>query len=97
VPLAVDDNAITGAIIGAAIEVSKADARRLRRCEAWMRLSNGSRGRPARGCRVEGGGELGAYTEAVVLTYLRLSRCKVGLLINFNVAMLKDGIRRFRL
>jgi hypothetical protein len=59
-----------------------------------MRLSNGSRGRPARGCRVEGGGELGAYTEAVVLTYLRLSRCKVGLLINFNVAMLKDGIRR---
>ena len=33
--------------------------------------------------------------EAVVLTYLRLSRCKVGLLINFNVAMLKDGIRRF--
>jgi GxxExxY protein len=35
--------------------------------------------------------------EAVVLTYLRLSGCKVGLLINFNVAVLKDGIRRFRL
>ena len=28
------------------------------------------------------------------LTYLRLSKCKVGLLINFNVASLKDGIRR---
>jgi GxxExxY protein len=35
--------------------------------------------------------------EAVVLTYLRLSGCKVGLLINFNVAVPKDGIRRFRL
>jgi GxxExxY protein len=31
---------------------------------------------------------------AQVLTYLRLSRCKVGLLINFNVLKLTDGIRR---
>ena len=35
--------------------------------------------------------------EAIVLTYLRLSGCKLGLLINFNVAVLKDGIRRFRI
>jgi GxxExxY protein len=34
--------------------------------------------------------------EAIVLTYLRLSGCKIGLLINFNVAVLKDGIRRFK-
>jgi len=33
--------------------------------------------------------------EAIVLTYLRLSGCKLGLLINFNVTALKDGIRRF--
>jgi GxxExxY protein len=33
--------------------------------------------------------------EAVMLTYLRLSGFKVGLLINFNVTILKDGIRRF--
>jgi len=33
--------------------------------------------------------------EAVILTYLRLSGHKVGLLINFNVAILKDGVRRF--
>jgi GxxExxY protein len=33
--------------------------------------------------------------EAFVLTYLRLSGCKVGLLINFNVTILKNGIRRF--
>ena len=32
--------------------------------------------------------------EAIVLTYLRLSGCKIGLLINFNTAVLKDGIRR---
>ena len=31
---------------------------------------------------------------AQTLTYLRLCNCKVGLLINFNVKSLKDGIRR---
>lgn len=33
--------------------------------------------------------------EAIVLTYLRLSRCKLGLLMNFNVATMKDGVRRY--
>jgi GxxExxY protein len=33
--------------------------------------------------------------EAVMLTYLRLSGFKIGLLINFNVTILKEGIRRF--
>ncbi len=32
--------------------------------------------------------------EAQVLTYLRLTRNRVGLLINFNSAVLRDGIRR---
>ena len=31
---------------------------------------------------------------AQVLTYLKLSGCKLGLLVNFNVSHLKDGIRR---
>jgi GxxExxY protein len=31
---------------------------------------------------------------AQVLTYLRLSECKLGLLINFNTVLLKDGIHR---
>ena len=31
---------------------------------------------------------------AQMLTYLRLTGCPVGLLINFNVPMLKDGIQR---
>jgi GxxExxY protein len=33
--------------------------------------------------------------EAQVLTYLKLTGIKIGLLINFNVAVLKDGIKRF--
>lgn len=32
--------------------------------------------------------------EAQLLTYLRLSRCRIGLLLNFNTLALKDGIRR---
>jgi GxxExxY protein len=32
--------------------------------------------------------------EAQLLTYLRLSPCRVGLLLNFNTLSLKDGIRR---
>ena len=31
---------------------------------------------------------------AQLLTYLKLTNCRVGLLINFNVPVLKDGIRR---
>ncbi len=31
---------------------------------------------------------------AQVLTYLKLSGCKLGLLLNFNVALMKNGIRR---
>ena len=31
---------------------------------------------------------------AQMLTYLRLSGCKIGLLMNFNVTVMKDGIKR---
>jgi len=31
---------------------------------------------------------------AQILTYLKLSNCKLGLLINFNVTLIKNGIRR---
>ena len=33
--------------------------------------------------------------ESVMITYLRLSGRHLGLLINFNVPVLKDGIRRY--
>ncbi len=32
--------------------------------------------------------------QAQIMTYLKLSGCRIGLLINFNVDYLKDGIRR---
>jgi GxxExxY protein len=32
--------------------------------------------------------------EAQLLTYLRLSKTRTGLLINFNVRLLKDGLKR---
>jgi GxxExxY protein len=38
--------------------------------------------------------ELAPIHSAQLLSYLRLSGCKVGLLINFNVEVLKHGIRR---
>jgi GxxExxY protein len=31
---------------------------------------------------------------AQTLTYLKLSNCKLGLIINFNVLLLKSGIKR---
>lgn len=31
---------------------------------------------------------------AQVITYLKLSNCKLGILVNFNVALLKDGFKR---
>jgi GxxExxY protein len=33
--------------------------------------------------------------EAQILTYMKFAEKKVGLLMNFNVLILKDGIRRF--
>jgi GxxExxY protein len=38
--------------------------------------------------------KLAPIHRAQMLTYLRLTECPVGLLINFNVSVLKDGIRR---
>ena len=39
--------------------------------------------------------QLTGIDEAQILTYLKLSGIRVGLLINFNVTRLKDGLRRF--
>ena len=38
--------------------------------------------------------EFAPIHKAQLLTYLKLSGCKVGLLINFNVPLLKEGIQR---
>ena len=34
--------------------------------------------------------------EAQILTYMKFSSKKIGLLINFNVTLLKNGIKRYR-
>jgi len=35
--------------------------------------------------------------ESQILTYMRLSNISTGLLINFNVPLIKDGIKRFKI
>jgi GxxExxY protein len=35
--------------------------------------------------------------EAQLMSYLKLSSCKYGLLINFNVKLLREGIRRLKI
>jgi len=32
--------------------------------------------------------------QAQLMSYLRLANCKLGFLVNFNVALIKDGIKR---
>lgn len=38
--------------------------------------------------------QISTLHEAQLLTYVRLSVCQVGLLLNFNTVSLRDGIRR---
>jgi len=38
--------------------------------------------------------ELAPIHQAQVLTYLKLSGCKLGLLLNFNVRVMRSGIKR---
>ncbi len=40
-------------------------------------------------------GQVTAVHEAQVISYLRLSGCRVGLLLNFHALHLKDGVHRF--
>lgn len=35
--------------------------------------------------------------EAQILTYMKLSKISIGLLVNFNVKLLKEGIKRFKI
>ena len=43
-----------------------------------------------------GPGLLGSVYEEVLLTYLRVTGLKLGLLINFNEELIKNGITRIR-
>jgi GxxExxY protein len=121
-----DDNSLTGAIIGAAIEVHKLlgpgllestyeeclvrefDLRGIHferqkavpvvykdvKLDCGYRIDLVAEGRVV--VELKAVENLAKIHEAIVLTYLRLSGCRLGLLINFNVITLKEGIRRFR-
>jgi GxxExxY protein len=41
--------------------------------------------------------EISGIHEAQLMSYLKLSDCRYGLLINFNVKLLREGIRRFKI
>jgi GxxExxY protein len=45
---------------------------------------------------VKSAGSIAPIHEAQLLSYLKMSDYKIGLLINFNVKILKEGIRRLR-
>lgn len=72
-------NKISEQVIGAAIEVHKALGPGLLE-SAYVEIK-----------AVE---SIQPIHEAQLLTYLKLGDWKLGLLINFNVPVLKDGIRR---
>jgi GxxExxY protein len=38
--------------------------------------------------------QLESIHEAQLLTYMKLTKCRVGLLVNFNVPTLKQGLKR---
>jgi len=40
------------------------------------------------------GQELVPIHEAQLLTYMKLSGCRLGFLVNWNVPLIKDGIKR---
>ena len=116
---------MTGAIIGAAIEVHRVLGPGLlesvyERCLAWELDSRGLRTaeqRPVpilyKGLQLEGAlrcdlvveervlvevkavPQVEAIHEAQILTYMRLRKAPVGLLLNFWVPVLKNGVRRF--
>jgi len=46
-------------------------------------------------CEIKATIEHNPLFEAQLLTYLKLSNKRLGFLINFNVRMIKDGIKRF--
>ena len=118
------DSALTGTIIGAAIEVHRALGPGLLESayEECLAVELADRGlrveRQAvlpviyKGCTLDAGyridllvnsevivelksvQKLETIHDAQLLTYLKLAGIRHGLLLNFNVAVLKDGIRR---
>ena len=118
------DNELTGAVIGAAIEVHRELGPGLEESayEEFLQYRLSSRGLAVdrqrglplvyKGVRLDCGYRLDLLVdhklpielksvekihpihEAQILTYMRIGRFQLGLLMNFNVAVLKDGLHR---
>ncbi|MFN6086700.1 MAG: GxxExxY protein, partial [Fluviicola sp.] len=41
--------------------------------------------------------EVNPVHTAQILTYMKLAKCEIGLLINFNTKLLKNGLKRYTL
>lgn len=48
-------------------------------------------------CELKAKDELNPVWEAQILSHLKLTKKALGFFINFNVPLIKDGIRRFRM
>jgi|SRR5271154_1930174 len=79
-----DPNTLTSKIIGAAIDVHRALGPGLLESAYETCMGYELRLRKLK-------------VESQLLSYLKLAGCKIGLLINFNVKFLKEGIRRMKL
>jgi hypothetical protein len=82
-----ETNRITESIIGSAIEVHRALGPGLLESAYETCLSFEL-------VEVKAVEELAPIHQAQLISYLRLSGCQIGLLINFNVQLLKNGIKR---
>ena len=119
-----EQDPLTGAVIGAAIEVHRLmgpgllesvyqacleEELKLRgiECEALFRLPLTYKGRPLQDefildfffperlvVELKAVEKLLPVHEAQLMTYMRLTGVRVGLLMNFNVPVLRDGIKR---
>lgn len=47
-------------------------------------------------CELKAKDELNPVWKAQIISHLKLTKLKLGFLINFNVALIKNGINRFR-
>ena len=48
-------------------------------------------------CELKAKDELNPVWEAQILSHLKLTKKSLGFLINFNVPLIKNGIKRFRM
>jgi len=46
-------------------------------------------------CEIKAVDEMNSVWDAQILSHLKLTNKRLGFLINFNVSLIKDGIKRF--